>query len=148
MMENDKTQKPALSKTAVSGSAFLVGKAQKDFWDWYLLPETLAKNKLTGMWRFSNGNVIKVNFLAESEVCQNALITEWFDSVGITVDVMPRMADDNKIVFELNTFCLKYEIVTENFIQFKTRQDSIKNAIVQANVIYTCHFSDSKEADR
>jgi len=142
-MKNDKNENKALSQTSVSGSAFLVGKAQKDFWDWYLLPETLEKNKLTGMWRFSTVNVIKVNFLAESEVCQNALITEWFDSVGITVDVMPRMADDNKIVFEPNTFCLKYEIVTEDFIQFKTRQEAIKNAIIQANVIYTCHFSDS-----
>ena len=142
-MKNDINENKALSQTSVSGSAFLVGKAQKDFWDWYLLPENLEKNKLTGMWRFSTVNVIKVNFLAESEVCQNALITEWFDSVGITVDVMPRMADDNKIVFEPNTFCLKYEIVTEDFIQFKTRQEAIKNAIIQANVIYTCHFSDS-----
>ena len=142
-MKNDINENKALSQKSVSGSAFLVGKAQKDFWDWYLLPENLEKNKLTGMWRFSTVNVIKVNFLAESEVCQNALITEWFDSVGITVDVMPRMADDNKIVFEPNTFCLKYEIVTEDFIQFKTRQEAIKNAIIQANVIYTCHFSDS-----
>ena len=142
-MKNEINENKALSQTSVSGSAFLVGKAQKDFWDWYLLPENLEKNKLTGMWRFSTVNVIKVNFLAESEVCQNALITEWFDSVGITVDVMPRMADDNKIVFEPNTFCLKYEIVTEDFIQFKTRQEAIKNAIIQANVIYTCHFSDS-----
>jgi hypothetical protein len=74
------------------------------------------------------------------QILQTALITEWFDAIGITVDVMPRMADDNKIVFEPNTFCLKYEIGTEDFIQFETRQEAIENAIIQANVIFNIHF--------
>jgi hypothetical protein len=141
------TQVPPLSQTNDGGSGFLAGKAQKDFWDWYLLPETLQAHKLSGMFKFSNGNVIKVNFLAESEVCQNALITEWFDSVGITVDVMPRMADENKILFEPNTFCLKHEIVTEDFLQFETRQDAIRNAIIQANLIYNIHFIDTNKSE-
>jgi hypothetical protein len=75
------------------------------------------------------------------------IITEWFDTVGITVDVMPRMADENRIVFEPNTFCLKHEIVTEDFIQFEKRQEAIENAIIQANVIYNIHFVDSNQAE-
>lgn len=82
-------------------------------------------------------------FDGKSEITQNAYFTEWFDTVGITVDVMPRMADENKIIFEPNTFCLKYEIVTEDFIQFEARQEAIKNALIQANVIYNIHFIDS-----
>ena len=70
----------------------------------------------------------------------NSVIIEWFDIVGITVDVMPRMADDNKIVFEPNTFYLKYEIVTEDFIQFEIRQEAINNAIIKANIIFNTYF--------
>lgn len=70
----------------------------------------------------------------------NYVITEWLDTLGITVDVTPRIADENKIVFEPNTFCLKKEIVTEYFIQFETRQEALHNAIIQANVIFNIHF--------
>ena len=82
----------------------------------------------------------KVMFCDIPKIVQSSYITEWFDTVGITVDVMPRMADENKIVFEPNTFCLKHEIVTEDFIQFETRQEAINNAIIQANVIFNIHF--------
>jgi len=70
------------------------------------------------------------------ETLQNALIIEFFDSVGITVDVIPRISNENKIVFEPNTLCLKYEIVTENFINFKLRPEATDKAIEKANEIY------------
>lgn len=108
----------------------LTNKAKTEFYKW------LKKTKHPAWCMMFEG---------KSEITQNAYFTEWFDTIGITIDVMPRMADENKIVFEPNTFCLKHEIATEDFIQFKTRQEAIKNAIIQANVIYNIHFVDSNQ---
>lgn len=73
------------------------------------------------------------------EIFLNSIIIEWFDTIGITVDVMPRMNDD-KIVFEPNTFCLKHEITTEDFSQFELRNKAIEKAIEKANNIFTQFF--------
>ena len=140
-MENDNTQEPALSKTAVSGSAFLVGKAQTDFWEWYLLPKTLKAHKLSTMFKFSNGNAIKINFLAMPEVCQEAIINEWFDSIGFHIG---RDMVDNYWL-ENSTFYERLELNGYDYIAvIKTLQDAIK----KANELYNAHFSANTEADR
>lgn len=140
-MENDKTQNPALSKTAVSGSAFLIGKAQKDFWDWYLLPETLKSHKLSGMFKFSNSNVIKVNFLAMPDICQEAIINEWFESIGFHIgrDMINNYWLENSTFFErLGQNAYDYISI------FKSNYDVIK----KSNEIYNTHFLTNTQADR
>jgi hypothetical protein len=82
----------------------------------------------------------KIMFWDIPKIVQSSYITEWFDTVGITVDVMPRMADENKIVFEPNTFCLKHEITTEDVIQFDNRLEAKIKAIEKANEIYNEYF--------
>ena len=133
-MENDKTQNPALSKTAVSGSAFLVGKAQKDFWDWYLLPETLRFYKLTSQHKYSNDNAIKVCFLAKSISEQNAIIIDWFDSVFIHIGIKKtsEFYYQSSITVQNGIGFINTEIITH---QLK-RQESIKLSIEKANYIY------------
>ena len=122
----------------------LTNKAKQVFEIWLRNSTYGNSNYGTGMC-YINGNAREFSSLQKE--LKNTIITEWFDTVGITVDVMPRMADENIIVFEPNTFCLKYEIVTEDFIQFETRQEAIENAIIQANVIYNIHFVDSNQAE-
>lgn len=126
-------------ETTSNNNLFLQGKAQTAFWSWYLLPETLNANKLSSQHKYSNDNAIKISFLAMSDVCQYAVLTEFFDSVGITVDVIPRMHDD-KIVFVMNTFCLKHEIHDEGLELEPIRKNALKNAIIFANNIYNKHF--------
>jgi len=117
----------------------LTYKAQSDFWKWYLLPETLKSHKLDSMFKYSNGNAIKVNFLAESKVCQNALIIEWFDSVGIYInhDVI---SNENLLILDNWYFVIKINEEDVDFITndyyYNTRTEAITEAIKRANVIY------------
>jgi len=59
----------------------LTDKAKTEFWKWFLLPETLKRNKLSAMVKFSNENAVKVHFLALPESCQHALIIDWFSTL-------------------------------------------------------------------
>lgn len=115
----------------------LTNKTKETFEIWLRNSTYGNSTYVTGMC-YINGNAREFSSLQKE--LQNTIITEWFDTIGITVDVMPRMADDNKIVFEPNTFCLKHEIVTEDFIQFNNRNEAISNAIIQANVIFNAYF--------
>lgn len=58
----------------------LTGKCKKDFFEWYFSKEVLESNKLLSMYRFSGKIVVKINFLAMPESCQNALIINFLDS--------------------------------------------------------------------
>lgn len=82
----------------------LTGKSLASFWEWYLLPETLKRNKLKTKHKYSNDNTIKVDFLAMSEVCQNALIIEWFRSVKIIINTKfhPHLNKWNFIIVEMD----------------------------------------------
>ncbi len=122
----------------------LTYKAQSDFWKWYLLPETLKSHKLDSMFKYSNGNAIKVNFLAESKVCQNALIIEWFDSVGIHVIVSPYsyaylFANGADLIENDSTwsyFIYKGTKYISDGVDFENRTEATTKAIKRANVIY------------
>lgn len=64
------------------------------------------------------------------DIFQYALIIEWLDSVGITVDVMPIL--DEKVKFQPNTFWLEKEIITEEIEYFESRQEATTEAIKKA----------------
>ena len=68
------------------------------------------------------------------KLLQNALIIEFFDSVNITVDVMPIL--NNPIKWQPNTLCLEKEICTEEIEYFDTRSEATEKAIEKANEIF------------
>lgn len=133
-MNTDKNN-TQLPQSSVSVSAFLVGKAQTDFWKWYLSKDTLDSHKLTGQHKFSNDNVIKVGFLAESLVCQNAIIIEWFDSVNIYITSKPS---------EYTTGFITWQYSIRNYqntpYRFSDRKGAYTEAIIKANEIYNVKF--------
>ena len=98
----------------------LTGKAKEEFFNW------LDNQGVNGI-DISNWEFEKFHLL--SNVSQNALIIEWFDSVGIYINVeldylhivwFPSI--DNNWAFEE--------------IEFKTRQEATEEAIKKANEIY------------
>lgn len=111
----------------------LNGKAKEGFWKWYLSEPILKFNKLFPMHKTSGEKVIRVNFLAMSETCQNALIIEWFDSVDIMITISSIYYDShhfNWLIFDRNL----------NTIQpkngYETRSKATTEAIKTANEIY------------
>jgi hypothetical protein len=114
----------------------LKGQAKEDYLKWYDLNYSHISVE-----SFNSDEDFQLN-LKKLKILENSLITQWFDSMGITVDVMPRM-NENKVVFEPNTFCLKHEISTENFIQCDNRFDANIIAIEKANEIYNTYFNTS-----
>lgn len=131
---NKNTEMPQSCKNAVSGSAFLIGKAQIDFWEWYLLPETLKFYKLTSQHKYSNGNAIKVCFLSRSITEKNAIIIDWFDSVLIYIGInkTSEFYYQSSITVQNGTGFINTEMITH---QLK-RQESIKFSIEKANSMY------------
>jgi len=114
------------SQSCVSKSVLLTDKCGEEFEKWF------RQKRATSTFRFW--------MLVETEKnIVTTVIIEWFDSIGITVDIMPRMNED-KVVFEPNTFCLKHEITTEDFVQFDNRFDAKIKAIEKANEIYNEYF--------
>jgi len=135
MENNDKNTPMSQScKNAVSGSAFLIGKAQTDFWEWYLLTETLKFYKLTSQHKYSNGNAIKVCFLSRSISEQNAIVIDWFDTVFIHIGInkTSEFYYQSSITVQNGIGYIKTEIITH---QLK-RQASIKLSIEKANYMY------------
>lgn len=121
-----------LPQSSVSVSAFLNGKAQTDFWKWYLLPETLSTHKLSSVFKYSNGNAIKVSFLAKSKTEQHSLIIEWFDSVGLLIGIYPNLY--GRFVWHLN----KSETYKRwsNDISYDSRFEATKECIEKLNELY------------
>ena len=96
----------------------LTGKAKEEFFNW------LDNQGVNGI-DISNWEFEKFQLL--SNVSQNALIIEWFDSVGIYV---------TSDYFELNKGFYS-EILESNFEIIKpTRQEALAEAIKKANEIY------------
>ena len=78
----------------------LNGKAKELFWEWFLKQETLKKHKLDTMLKFSNEASVKVHVYSFPEVCQNALIIEWLDSIGYYIQDCGVNVVDFKINFD------------------------------------------------
>jgi hypothetical protein len=96
-----------------------------------------AKKKF-GIWHFERNTPIEEyeNFHFLSYTCKNALIVEFFDSVGITVDVLPILGPPIK--WQPNTFWLEKELSmsdNEKFEYYQSRLDAQEIAIKYANEI-------------
>lgn len=92
----------------------LTGKAKQDFWC------SLSINELQ-------------DFYTYSDVIQNALIIEWFDSVGIYIEIAG--ANYSGIEFWYN-IQQQGTINGNNGDYFKTRQEATQKSINKANEIY------------
>ena len=104
----------------------LNGKAKEEFFNW------LDNQGVNGI-DISNWEFEKFHLL--SNVSQNSLIIEWFDSVGIYI---------TSDYFELNKGFYS-EILNENFEIVKpTRQEALAEAIKKANEIYNEKYSISQ----
>lgn len=95
----------------------LTGKAKQDFEDWYT-----AKTQ-------SAHSLLLVNFYNKKEVEQYAWYIEWFDSVGIYIDVFWSFGD------------FEFSIHTDNernslSVLCNSRQEATKQAIIHANELY------------
>jgi len=108
------------------------GKAKEDFESWLRKQPNFIYNKYTRKIVFMG----KILFEDLPSNIKNAFIIEWIDSVGVTVDVIPRLSEKNGIAFEPNTFCVETEFTTEDFEQFSTRQEATEKAIEVAVNIY------------
>jgi hypothetical protein len=135
MKKNVKIQDDTQSlQSCVSKSVLLTGKCLIDYENGVIqLINNIEENPITDNircleWIDQTNNLIKI---------EHYIL--WFDSIGITVDIMPRINED-KVIFEPNTFCLKHEITTEDFIQFDNRLDAKIKAIEKANEIYNEYF--------
>jgi len=112
----------------------LTAKTKEEFEKWF------REKRATSKFRFwmllnTDPNII------------NSVIIEWFDSVGITIDVMPIL--NNPLKFMPNTFWLEKEfsMTDEEVEYFKSRQEATREAIKKGNEIYNIHFSHSNQAE-
>lgn len=96
----------------------LTGKAKEDF----------------GLWHFETTDSIfeYKNWHLLSERSKNALIIEWFDSVGIYISISA-----DKDIYELNDVIYFISFVgDEASSQYENRQQATEQAIKYANKIY------------
>ena len=93
----------------------LTGKAKKDFSKFYI----------------DNNYDLTINFKNLPEIYQNTLIIEWFDSVGIYINI--------ENLYYQSWWSYKVKIIPNIFeekVMVKTRQEAIEQAIKNANEIY------------
>ena len=103
----------------------LTGKAKEDFEN-YVLNKELGHDSEV-LISVYNQESLFINYNNVKETLLNALIIEWFDSVGIYI---------TSDYFELNKGFYS-EILNENFEIVKpTRQEALTEAIKKANEIY------------
>ena len=103
----------------------LTGKAKEDFEN-YVLNKELGHDSEV-LISVYNQETLFINYNNIKEILLNALIIEWFDSVGIII---------TSDYFELNKGFYS-EILESNFEIIKpTRQEALAEAIKKANEIY------------
>ena len=103
----------------------LTGKAKEDFEN-YVLNKNLGHDSEV-LISVYNQETLFINYNNIKEILLNALIIEWFDSVGIII---------TSDYFELNKGFYS-EILESNFEIIKpTRQEALAEAIKKANEIY------------
>ena len=103
----------------------LTGKAKEDFEN-YVLNKELGHDSEV-LISVYNQETLFINYNNVKETLLNALIIEWFDSVGIII---------TSDYFELNKGFYS-EILESNFEIIKpTRQEALAEAIKKANEIY------------
>ena len=111
----------------------LTGKTKEDFEN-YVLNKELGHDSEV-LISVYNQETLFINYNNVKETLLNALIIEWFDSVGIYI---------TSDYFELNKGFYS-EILNENFEIVKpTRQEALAEAIKKANEIYNEKYSISQ----
>ena len=102
----------------------LTNKAKEDFEN-YVLNKNLGHDSEV-LISVYNQETLFIDYKDVKKTLLNALIIEWFDSVGIyiTFDYL----DLNK--------CFYSEISNNSFSTIGTRQECVKNSILKANEIY------------
>lgn len=95
----------------------LTGKCNDKFWEWFLLPEILRAHNLSAMYKFSKDNGVRVWFLSLPELCQHALMIDFFDENEIW-----KMA-----------FGMEYVRFKQNKFNWN---DAVKIGVEKANEIY------------
>lgn len=109
----------------------LNGKANELFWEWFFKPETLKRHKLSAMLRFSNEACVKVYVYSLPEICQNALIIEWLDSIGYYIQDCGVNVVDFKISFDAELM-KEGKLIYISDIFFASRQQATTEAIKKA----------------
>jgi len=104
----------------------LAGKALKDFWIWYLLPEQQKEYKTNSLIKFGNENSAKVRFLAMSFTERYGVFVDFFDSINIVIEDCKN--------HRINSFY--FMVNGELGIIVNTRNESRIEAVKKANEIY------------
>ena len=110
----------------------LTGKAKEEFFNW------LDNQGVNGI-DISNWEFEKFHLL--SNVSQNSLIIEWFDSVEIYINIEPYIGGGD-VVFYFGVINRRADFIDEHYssanddIYFGTRQEALTEAIKKANEIY------------
>ena len=88
-----------------------------------------------GLWHFERRTSIAEyeNFHKLSETAQYAVIVEWFDSVGIYIEVGGDLGFEIKFHYNILAF---YNDRIPNGKKFNSRIEATKEAIILANEIY------------
>ena len=113
----------------------LTGKAKVDFWKWYSLPETLKWKK---QWQNVN---IKDYFIDMPDVCRQAIIIEWLDSIDIYISIIPVIYKNEKLncfQVEINNKIISHK--TKQSRNFENRTQASLRAIEIANELYNENF--------
>ena len=103
----------------------LNGKVKEEFFNW------LDNQGVNGI-DISNWEFEKFHLL--SNVSQNSLIIEWFDSVWIHICVTP--------IFPVEKYGYSFSVDLETeYVKFNSRQEATEQAIKKANEIYNEKFA-------
>ena len=130
-MPENKNLKPQLSETAVSGSAFLSGKCEEHFINFY----TRNKKYKNDLKQYKNN-------------LQASIIISWFDSIEFYINIevikdkmlgyVRGFESDVTLHFQgdlitINSDCLKDDI-------YNTRDEAVLKAIQKASEVYNTKF--------
>lgn len=110
----------------------LTDKAKKTFWAWYCLDDTKAFYKQSSRIDIKSNAQYKVEFLAKSDTEQMAIILDWFDSIGIRINITS-LDFQNWWSYEIKWMPPERN---ESFIMQKTRGEITNLAILKANDLY------------
>lgn len=100
----------------------LTGKAKLNFSKWYFITQNIEK-------------LSPVQFRDMEFNLQYGVFVDWFDSVGIYIDLQPVFVDDFKMKFNINILIPKTEYVYHN-LDTENRDYSRVKAIKKANKYY------------
>jgi len=111
----------------------LTGKTREDFENWILneCPFTFGKSLI----KIHKQKYFFISYLGIDNIQLNALIIEFFDSVGIYIWTMPSLRVKTKWTFRVFKTLLE-DYVNQHAYIYKSRKEATGKAIEKANEIY------------